>query len=516
MQDPRGWTYHGVPSDECDDANVIQPLFPKLDFWSCQPLDQCAKDYKSNSSLPISLVIHPNIALQAALLLTATSTSTEAEETTPPSMPETTTDRVASAPQTISFPEKTSASRPMQSLSPPALPEQDTPAAPAQPAKGGNAPDQNPPVAPQANGQSQNQESVPQGKSKVVDGQNPPPEDTLGQVKYVPLVATSTNPEGVVVESTTFAVVTPIYSTSTNEEGEVGIATGFSTLAISASVPTIIASTNAQGDAISSTSYLPAIVLTTTNAEGSRITTTSILATPSISPTVTSPPAITVSGRIVTANPLGQYLFDGQTLTPGGVVTASGIRISLSPDEASVSIGPSVQNPATIAPPAFTIGGQTVRANSMNQYIVNGQTLTPGGVISISGTRVSLSPDEASLVVGTSVENLATTTPPPLTIDGQTITANPQSQYVIDGQTLTPGGVVTVSGTRISLSPDETAVVVGTSMQDLGKSSAVQTESGSGKAPGTTTSNSSAANLHRECWLEALVFLIGSGMVIWL
>ena len=577
MQDPRGWTYQGVPSDECDDANVIQPLFPSLNFWSCQALDQCAKDYKSNSSLPLSMVIHPNIALQAAMYLTATSTSTEAEETAPASVLGTTTDQPASAPPTVSLPKQTSASQPTQSLSFPAWPDHDTPSAPAQPTRGGSALYQNPSVAPEAQSQSQNEVSIPQGKAQPVGSQIPSPEESMPQINYVPLVVMSTNAEGVVAETTTFAVASPIYSTSTNKEGKVSISTGFSTLAISASIPTVIASTNAQGGVISSTFYLPAIALTTTNAQGSKIITTSSLAALPINPPVTSPPAITVDGHIVTANPLNQYLFDGQTLTPGGVITASGIRTSLSPDEASVLVGTSVQNLATAAPPALTIGGQTIRANSMNQYIFSGQTLTPGGVISISGTRISLSPDEASLVVGTSVENLAITTPPPLTIDGQTIiansenqyiidgqtltrggvitasgtrislsldeaslmvgtslenlaittpplltvgsqtiTANSQHQYVIDGQTLTPGGIVTVFGTRISLSPDETAVVVGTSTEDLGRTPAAATGSKPDKTQGSMTSNGSAADRHRECWLEALVFIIGLGVVVWL
>ncbi|MBE7181085.1 MAG: hypothetical protein INR71_07735 [Terriglobus roseus] len=54
------------------------------------------------------------------------------------------------------------------------------------------------------------------------------------------------------------------------------------------------------------------------------------------------------------------------------------------------------------------------------------------------------------------------TSAPVLTIDGHTYTAQPGggTTYIIDGQTLTPGGVVTVSGEVISLSPGATVVVV--------------------------------------------------------
>jgi len=63
---------------------------------------------------------------------------------------------------------------------------------------------------------------------------------------------------------------------------------------------------------------------------------------------------------------------------------------------------------------------------------------------------------------------MAITSPPPLTIGAQIVTANSLNQYIVGGQTLTPGGVITVSGTRVSLSADETAVVVGSSTEGLG------------------------------------------------
>jgi cobalamin biosynthesis Mg chelatase CobN len=49
----------------------------------------------------------------------------------------------------------------------------------------------------------------------------------------------------------------------------------------------------------------------------------------------------------------------------------------------------------------------------------------------------------------------------PVTIGGETITANSASQYVISGQTLRPGGpAITVDGTTVSLLPSATAIVV--------------------------------------------------------
>ena len=44
------------------------------------------------------------------------------------------------------------------------------------------------------------------------------------------------------------------------------------------------------------------------------------------------------------------------------------------------------------------------------------------------------------------------------------------SQYIIAGQTLVPGGPpITVSGTRISLAPQATDIIIGTSTEGLGR-----------------------------------------------
>ncbi|KAL9117024.1 MAG: hypothetical protein Q9187_006443 [Circinaria calcarea] len=56
------------------------------------------------------------------------------------------------------------------------------------------------------------------------------------------------------------------------------------------------------------------------------------------------------------------------------------------------------------------------------------------------------------------------------TVAGDIYTADSASIFVINGQTLTPGGIITVSGTPISLaiSPSQTDIVIGTSTQPLG------------------------------------------------
>ncbi|KAL6719328.1 hypothetical protein ACLMJK_003567 [Lecanora helva] len=507
LQDPRGLTYQGVLSPECDDTNIIEPLFPGLDLWSCEALDQCPKDYTSNhSTMTQSLVIYPNIALQAALYLTTKYTSTEAEATTPANRPEPTMDQSPPVSQPASIPKQTPSNEP---------PEQNNPPPPALPAEESDLPAQNVPNAPQSheaapnppnNGLSQNQAlgptngavsedgaprpqgdlqphnglsnpssnarsgsgatdshgntllesgsqsvsgasvqqagsqqgpgaSVPQGNPQPengapilqgntqsgngatgnqddhqAEGQTPPPAGQLPQIAYMPIVATSTNAQGIAAPYTQGAAAIPVLVTSTGEDGKNIIGTSFSTVPISASVPTALAFTNAQGDVISTTSYQPAIALTTTNAQGSRITTTSALTASPQNPDITSPPTLTIGGQTVLANPLGQYIINDQTLTPGGIVTISRTRISLSPDEASLVVGSSVELLSASTAPVLTIGSQTITANSLGQYIIDGQTLSAGGVITVSGTRISLTPDKTAAVIGTSTEVLTTGT----------------------------------------------------------------------------------------------------------
>ena len=705
-QDPRGLTYQGVHSHECDDSDFISPLFPGLGLWSCEALDQCGT-FGLNASRHLPGVAKPNIALQGALYLTATSTSTEGDEPTSGSAAQPTANQQPSASPTVSLPAQTPANVPPPSLPSPSPPDSPnsspssppTPSAnppanmpspldsnpsPLSPAPPGNsvaagaqptparypaeAHDQNgsPPLAlvpgsasapapaPAPASAAGGQGSNPVGSSGGTSGSNPggnsvggsaggqgsdggaaggnsrgtqsgstggssgssgnggnsggsgslggpaggqgssggtqnggsggspggnfggsqsgntggPSGGSIGDfiagslggsansnaggytgglsggtsgsvqgpapaaapIVYVPVSTTSTNAQGSAAVSTNFVAATPVLITSTNPGGNVVISTSHSIIAapasptpvaliptvvastnpqgsvatstsfnaafanlvtstnaqgqaivstntyiapISASVPTVITSVDANGNVVSNTAQLPALVLTTTNAQGSQVITTSPLPLASAlipsspNPAITPAPALTIGNQVVTANSLNQYLISDQTLTPGGVIVVSGTPISLSPDRSALAVGNSVENLALTPPPALTIGSQTITANSQNQYIINGQTLTPGGLVTVSGTPISLSPDESALAIGTSIENLAPTPAPVLTIGSQIITANSQNQYVVSGQTLTAGGLITISGTPISLSPDKTALLVGTSVENL-------------------------------------------------
>jgi hypothetical protein len=186
-------------------------------------------------------------------------------------------------------------------------------------------------------------------------------------------------------------------------------------------------------------------------------------ATSTVAPVV-SQPAITIGGSTFTANSGTGFVINGQTLGPNQVVTVDGTTVSLGPSASFVVVGGStstINNPVTMRP-EITVGGSTFTANAATSFIINGQTLAPGQAMTVDGTAVSLGPAASFVVVGgatSTIENPVTMVPE-ITIGGSTFTANPATSFVIGGQTLAPGQVVTVDGTAVSLGPSASFVVV--------------------------------------------------------
>ena len=185
---------------------------------------------------------------------------------------------------------------------------------------------------------------------------------------------------------------------------------------------------------------------------------------------------LTFAGSTYTANAASQFVVAGQTLPPGGQITVSGTTLSLAPSGNVAVIGASTELLATPAPtsnPAIlTFAGSTYTANSASQFVIAGQTLAPGDTITASGTRIFLPIGTNVAVIGSSTETLATASAPTeqvpvLTWDGSTYTADASSDFIIASETLTPGGIITVLGTPISLAPGAADAVIGTSTQSL-------------------------------------------------
>ena len=183
-------------------------------------------------------------------------------------------------------------------------------------------------------------------------------------------------------------------------------------------------------------------------------------------PLITPAPAFYMGGNAYGTNGGAAFVVDGQVLTPGGIITVSGTPVSFVKEGTAVVVGGFTQRlPQTQAAqaPVLDFGGQAYTAQAGSAFVVNGQTLTRGGVITISGTKVSYASEGTAVVIDGVTQALDQATlnsAPVLTVGGQAYTARTGSNFVINGATLVPGGQVIVDGTTISLASGGTAAIV--------------------------------------------------------
>ncbi|MCJ1270405.1 hypothetical protein MMC22_010302 [Lobaria immixta] len=247
-------------------------------------------------------------------------------------------------------------------------------------------------------------------------------------------------------------------------------------------------------------------------------------------PSILSP--LTIGGTLVFPNSASEYVLGSQTIIPGAhAVIISGTPISLGPSASNIvidSITSALIGSATPLPP-LTVDGTTILPNSASEYLIGSQTLIPGAsAITISGTRISLAPSASALVVGSKTIPITsgptiTTSLPLITIGNSIFTPNAASQYIIADQTLVPGGpAITVSGTRISLAPQATDVVVGTSTEGLGRlilagvgATIPASLNGPASATGPAAFQGGATRVYGWRWIVAIL-IFGWGFWAWL
>ena len=233
-------------------------------------------------------------------------------------------------------------------------------------------------------------------------------------------------------------------------------------------------------------------------------------------PGTTAPAPIILNDQTLSPGAGSGYIVAEQTIQPGSTVvlgsgnSATTIALqSASNGYVNVLVGPSSsqlpQNPRPTALAPVIFNGQTLSPDtgSASGYVVAGQTLLPGSTVvlgsGVSPTTLALqtaSNGNLNIIVGSSsseIPQLPITTPfvtqlPPFTMGSQTVSANDKGQYIIGSQTLTAGGVVTVSGTPVSVGPSATDVVVGSSTEALGPYIVGGLGAGPGAGPNASTS----------------------------
>jgi hypothetical protein len=203
-------------------------------------------------------------------------------------------------------------------------------------------------------------------------------------------------------------------------------------------------------------------------------------------PLITSPPVITIGDRTVSATVIGgttQLVLNGHTLAPGSAITVDGTAYSL-PASGPASI--LLVNGATSTLSPNRLATPTVRDGTTAFIFGPDQTLTPGGVLTISGTTLSMPLSHSGSVVvingvTSTLANPQITAAPPLTMNGNTYTATVRdgtTEYVIaSGTTLRPGEALTLSGTTYSLDPKGTALVVNGQTSSIARTPATNSAS---------------------------------------
>lgn len=227
-------------------------------------------------------------------------------------------------------------------------------------------------------------------------------------------------------------------------------------------------------------------------------------------------PALTFGGSTYSADQASRFVIAGQTVTPGGIITVSSTPISIASGATLAVIGSSTQSliGAAVTPkPVLTFEGSTYTVGESTDFAISGQTLTKGGTINVGGTQMSLDQGGTKVVIGTSTQTLGTTSitaaqEPVVTFDGLTYTADSSSNFIIDSQTLTKGGVITVQGTPVSYAAAGTDIVVGTSTEGVGLGGYIMSGLGAGSSTSLPVQfTGEAARKRVAAW--SLVLILG-------
>ncbi|KAL8860245.1 MAG: hypothetical protein Q9178_003216 [Gyalolechia marmorata] len=185
--------------------------------------------------------------------------------------------------------------------------------------------------------------------------------------------------------------------------------------------------------------------------------------------TLASPPSEIISGHSTyTLSPSSDYLIASKVLKEGEDPKTFEAPIPIPVGGAVVFSGASSQSSpeqALIATPILSVLGSTYTMDRSSNFIVQGQMITPGGAITVSSSVISV-----PLVAVTDSKSFSAQTvfrTPVMSILGSAFTMDMSSNFVLDGQTVRPGGAITVSGTAVSMPSGSSLFVVGGITQTL-------------------------------------------------
>jgi len=228
-------------------------------------------------------------------------------------------------------------------------------------------------------------------------------------------------------------------------------------------------------------------------------------------PVPTPVPVLTVGDQIVSATVVGGspvfVIAPGKTLGAGSTLIADGTTYGVPADAQGPTLvingQTSIMDAGQLAIPHGDGHPITAQVNGgVTAYVLApGQTLTPGGVVTVSGTAYSLPADGLGAfvvvngVTSTIANGAGITTAPALVVNGVTYTYTVRdgtTEYILaKGTTLALGGAVVIDGTTYSLDKSGTALVINgrtSTISNLPKSTSATT-TGSSSSSTTTTRN---------------------------
>ncbi|OQO14906.1 hypothetical protein B0A48_00288 [Cryoendolithus antarcticus] len=182
------------------------------------------------------------------------------------------------------------------------------------------------------------------------------------------------------------------------------------------------------------------------------------------------------------------------TISPGSATTVPGTTYSVPTEGSALLVNgqtASVSTPETITLGSLTAGITPTVIAGNSAFIIDGETLTSGGAITVGSQTLFLS--------ATTSANSALET---ITLGSLTAAVTPtlvagQGAYIIDGETLTSGGGVTVDGQMLFLSATESASAVSssTSSQGDGVAAAIMSMFGQGSSESTSSESATTTSM---------------------
>jgi hypothetical protein len=170
---------------------------------------------------------------------------------------------------------------------------------------------------------------------------------------------------------------------------------------------------------------------------------------------------ITVGAETIVPIGGGTVVVNDQTIGPGGVGTlGNGLPVSVGASEIAVgtrTIGIINTSPTAVVLPGGVVATPIADGSGI---VVEGQTLTLGGVGNLAnGHSISVGPSNVVVVDGQTT-TMPAPIPQPLTLGGAAVTPIPGGGVRVSGATVVPGAATIIGFNTISVAPGGTAVVV--------------------------------------------------------